>query len=79
MNTLTFFDFTSEESERTRTIRRVTFEYAAKQGYCGVVCRQFARTAPDRARWSETPDDVARRVVPAKSARATQREPRPAA
>lgn len=79
MNTLTFFDFTSEESERTRTIRRVTFEYAANMGYCGLMCRKFAREAPDRARWWETPDDVARRVVPPKSASATQREPRPAA
>ncbi len=72
MSAVSFFDFTSTESQRTSAIRSVTRDLALTRGYGLTAARKLANCAVEVAKWWEGPDDVARRVVPRMTASATQ-------
>ena len=73
MNTVNFFDYLSAESARRVEIRRATKRLAFRFKYGRYAAAVFARAAVIAARPGEPPEVVAARVVPPKSASATQR------
>ena len=48
-------------------IRQATVNLALNRDFCFLLARKWADAAVKAARWYETPEDVARRVVPNKS------------
>ncbi len=77
MNAVLSVDFRNTENKRTAHIGQVTFARAKDRGYSDLIARDLAKRAKAAARFWETAEDVALRMVPAMTASATTRGPQP--